>query len=191
MGQDVSRDEFDNLQLTGRPRLGIRRATPDDLHDVGNFARSLIADRLAPPDVVRRVIEHNPNNLLLVCRQHKVVGLWAMLMLNPKGLEALLSGEFDAQRPNTAHLTSTAESPSAIYVWIILCPGMAAEGIHHVSRFLAQPQYRHANLYSRPTTEPGVKINISRGFEPLRCSTTGLFKYHRAANTRIIDQQAA
>jgi hypothetical protein len=160
----------------------IRTAINGDLPELYDLARRHLEDDLAPPEVVSAVIDHNPNNLIVMSRGGQAVGLWAMLMLNARGLEALLTDGFDAHGPALRMLALPAEAPAAIYVWVIVCPGIAAEGIHHVSKFLRQPLYRAANLYSRPTTPAGVKINLRRGLSPLKTSTIGLYRYVREAN---------
>lgn len=173
--------KFDCLCDITAPKVGLRRATSGELPHVLDFAKQHLSDELAPLAVVQNVIAHNPNSLLLITRLGALVGLWAMLMLNARGIEALLAGDLDPHRPNIAFLASPTEAPAAIYVWVIVCPGTAAEGIHHVAKFLRQPLYRFANLYSKPTTDLGVRINTRRGFVPLT-TVQGLYRYVREAN---------
>ena len=173
---------FDGLARPHKARVQIRHALIDDLPELKALAGRHLSDELAPVDVVGRVITHNPNNLMVMCQGERLVGLWAMLMLNARGLEALLTGGIKAHDPDLTLLSASTEAPAAIYVWVIICPGTAAEGIHHMSHFLRQPLYRNANLYSRPTTDAGVRINLRRGLVPLGTSNLGLFRYVREAN---------
>lgn len=173
---------FDRLSKPVKSRVQIRTAIKSDLPALYELARRHLEDDLASPEIVSAVVDHNPNNLIVMSRGGRAVGLWAMLMLNARGVEALLTGGFNAHGPDLRMLAAPAEAPAAIYVWVIVCPGIAAAGIHHVSKFLRQPLYRAANLYSRPTTAAGVKINLRRGLSPLSTSTIGLYRYVREAN---------
>lgn len=174
--------DFDELKIPANPRVKIRRANRFDVNKLIALAQDNLSDPIAPAHIVEGVIGRNPNNLLAIDRGEDLAGAWAMLMLNARGLEALLTGTLDPHDPDLRLLAASTEAPAAIYVWVIMCPGVAAEGIHHVAHFLRQPLYAAANLYSRPTTPPGIKINLRRGFSPLRDCPYGFYQYIRRAN---------
>lgn len=176
--------EFDLLTTPKRQKITIRRANHLDLSPVGAFARSTLPEGLAANESVGRVIAHNRNSIMLFERAGEVAGFWAMLMLTPQGLERLLLGELDTLEPDLSSLTRTLEPPAAIYSWAVVAPGLAAEGVFHVSRFLRRPMYRHANMYARPNTEEGVRFNLRLGSRPVPAAETGLYRYVRLANRR-------
>lgn len=184
-------EEFDGLRVPKKPRLSLRRGAALDYSALA----SLLGDQLEGPTAdqatVGRVIATNPNSLMLMSSKDGLKGFWAMLMLTPTGLEALLTGEFNGLCPDQLHLAGPTERPAAIYVWMLVCPGLGAEGICHVSEFLRQPLYRFANLYSRPTTKAGLVINLRRGFRPIGNPELGLLRYVRWANQQRAQRLAA
>ena len=187
-----SKYEFDLLRPPSRPRLSLHHGTADDLKEGASLAARNIPGDLAGLDAVRKVKSRNPNNVLLIKKDEKVVGVWSMLMLNPRGVEALLLGELQATDPSCEYLSAAAESPAAIYFWAIVAPGFASEGVRHIAQFLRQPLYGVSNLFSRPTTDDGVRFHNGMGFRPLGASHPGLYRYVRLANRSVLaGQQAA
>jgi len=186
-----SRHEFDLLEPPKVARIQLCHATVDELAPAREFAQKMLPGDIAAGPVLENAIEHNPDNLLLFCRNGEVVGIWAALMLAPMGVEQLLLGDFNAMDPDFQFLTPGGEVPAAIYKWAVVAPGLAAEGIRHVSRFMRQPRYVHANFFSRPNTEAGVKLNYSVGLRPIESQTPGLFRYIRLANRKPQLSQAA
>jgi len=177
-----SRHEFDRLEMPARPRITLRRATVEDIGATRQMAAQELPGAVASEQAIARTISHNRNSVLLFHKNAEVVGIWAMLMLTATGLEALLLGEFDGLDPNPKRLAATGDSPAAIYHWAVVAPGLASEGIRHVSQFLRQPPFRMANFYSRPNTEIGIRLNLGLGFRPIPAGTTGLFRYVRLIN---------
>jgi hypothetical protein len=177
-----SRREFDRLEVPTRPRISLRHATIDDIGVTRQMAAQELPGAVASEEVIARTIGHNRNNILLFYKNSDVVGICAMLMLTPTGLEALLLGEFDGLNPNPKWLAATDDGPAAIYSWAVVAPGLASEGICHVSQFLRQPLFRAANFYSRPNTEVGIRLNLGVGFHAIQAATPGLFRYVRLIN---------
>ena len=177
-----SRHEFDLLTPPARPRIELRRARPCDLEAAARLAGQEIDEDLAGLSVVETALACNSNNALLFWRNDEIAGLWAMLMLNSHGLEALLMGEFEPTAPDIGLLARTAQAPAAIYVWAVVAPGLAAEGIRHVSRVLQQPLYAQANLYSRPNSDIAVRLNLNVGFRPVGPSMPEFYRYVRLDN---------
>src|SRR5215471_7228798 len=177
-----SRHEFDRLEVPARPRIRLHRATIDDIATTRQMAARELPGTVASEDVIARTMSHNRNSVLLFYKNSEVVGIWAMLMLTATGLEALLLGEFDGLNPNPRAIAATNDSPAAIYHWAVVAPGLASEGIRHVSQFLRQPPFRAANFYSRPNTEVGVRLNLGLGFRAISAGTPGLFRYVRLIN---------
>lgn len=186
-----SRHEFDLLEPPKVARIQLRTATVEDIDTAREFAQRELPGNIAAGEVLEKAILHNPDNVLAFCRNDKIVGIWAMLMLGPVALEQLLLGEFNAIDPDFRFLTPGGDTPVAIYKWAVVAPGMAAEGIRHVSRFLRQPLYLRTNFFSRPNTDVGVKLNHSLGFRPIESQTPGLFRYIRLVNRASPMSQAA
>jgi len=177
-----SRHEFDRLEVPTRPRIRLHRATIEDIGATRQMAAQELPGAVASEEAIARTISQNRNSVLLFYKNADVVGICAMLMLTPTGLEALLLGEFDGLNPNPKGLAATGDSPAAIYHWAVVAPGLASEGIRHVSHFLRQPPFRSANFYSRPNTEVGIRLNLGLGFHAIQAGTPGLFRYVRLIN---------
>lgn len=177
-----SRHEFDTLRPPKRCRIDLARATADELVQITDLASRQIPGELAGAEVVKKITRHNPNNLLIFKKGSLVVGGWSMLMLSSRGLEALFLGEIDLSDPDPKYLSGQTEAPEAIYVWAVVAPKLAAEGIRHVAKFLRAPIYNKANLYSRPNTDIGVQLNLRLGFKPIGEKAPGFYRYVRIAN---------
>ena len=176
------RHEFDLLDIPARPLVALRRATFDDIDLTAEMVKLQLPGVTAPDHVIARVISYNRDNVLMVTRGGRIVGLCAMLMLAPPGLEALLLGEFDPLNPNPTALAATGERPAAIYHWAVIAPRGALEGIRHVSEFLRVPPFCTSNYFARPVTASGTRLVVALGFRPIVAGTPGLFRYVRIAN---------
>jgi hypothetical protein len=184
--------EFDLLSPAKNPRISIRSASVDDIPKIYELIDRNVSFPVAPPAVMRFAMAINRNNIIVFCRHGEVVGLYAMLMLTASGLEALLLGEFDGLNPRTAQLAARLEAPAAVYQWLAVAPGLAAEGIPAVSRFLRDPFYRGANLYMRSASQSGVRISTALGFEPVGgARTRNLYRYLRLVNRAGLGEAAS
>jgi hypothetical protein len=174
--------EFDLLSSPRNPRISIRSATVDDIEAIYRIIYHNVSFAVAPPPVMRFAMAINRNNIVTFLRHGEVVGVYAMLMLSTPGLEALLTGEFNGRDPHVAHLATRLEQPAAIYQWLVVAPGLAAEGVLHVSRLLRHPYYRNANLYARLLSADGARITSALGFKPVGGRDLGLTRYVRLVN---------
>ena len=115
-----------------------------------------------------------------------LVGVFAMLLLNERGLDALLAGRFDASRPDTDLLTRPGEPVAAIYFWAIATPGFAVDAFRVVSRWLQSPPYASADIYTRGSTAAGTRFAIKIGFKPF--ADIGLYRFQRQRNRPSLKQ---
>jgi len=175
--------EFDLLSAPKNPRISIRPATVDDIDEIYRIIHRNVSFAVAPPDVMRFAMAINRNNIVAFLRHGEVVGVYAMLMLSVRGLEAILVGDFDGRDPHGRHLVTRLEHPAAIYQWLVVAPGLAAEGVMHVAAFLQHPYYRSANLYMRSFSEAGARISTALGFRSVEgARLKGLHRYVRLTN---------
>ncbi len=186
-----AKHEFDLLKAPAKRRIELRRCTLEDISKVCEFTQNELPGEVARADVIRSALGINKNNILTFWNNNQMVGVWAMLMLNHLGLERILLGEFNSLNPSTKCLSPRLETPMGIYVWAVIAPGIAAEGIKHVSMFLQSPIYKNTNLFTRPNTVAGVRINKGVGFVPVKCGTEGLYRYTRIANRNAQFKTAA
>ena len=186
----TARHEFDLLKPPSRQRIDLKRCTSGSINQLNDLANKELPGRIACVNTIRNVLSYNRNNILLFNNNDKVVGFWAMLMLNHIGLEKLLLGELDTLDPPLKCLSLRLDMPVAIYVWATVASGIATEGIKHVSHFLNQPIYKNTNLFARPINEAGKRMNETLGFKPLECGTDRLHRYERLANRTVVQRAA-
>jgi predicted GNAT family N-acyltransferase len=125
-----------------------------------------IIGRLAPRDVIMRVVRRNPDSLWLFSRRGEVraEGFQAFLLLNGEGRRRLLAGELDLLDPPDDCLVGQAEPPAMIYVWATFTPGILAIGIETLIDHFASPRYAKADLVSWSATIRGHRAMEGRGW---------------------------
>lgn len=160
----------------------MRRPHPGEIRQLFDFVSDAVTRVSAPLDVVIEACRINSDNAFVFVRDQRLVGVYAMLMLSPRGLERLLLGEFQPDDPAADDLVETGKEPVAIYKWAVVAPGAAAKGIALVSNYIRQPLYRHANLFARATTLPAIRLMENLGFEPVASVDPDLYRYQRLAN---------
>ena len=168
-------DDFEILRLSRR--LVIYTPMGDDIDAVVKLAAADIPG-LAGPEVVKRMVAHNPDCLWAIARRNsyhngrfKPEGLMAFLMLNQEGVRHLIAGTFNAADPDTALLTSQHERPDGIYVWACHARGLLAAGVPLTAQKMWTPLYRDADIYTRTTNLQAINIVESMGLR--RGATVG------------------
>ncbi len=188
---NVVRNEFDLLTIPKIQRVTMRPALIAEIDEIYCLINKHIPTTVAPPSTMKTVMMLNRNSVLVFRRHGEIVGVYALLMLTALGLERLLVGEFSGLDPDFSVLATRMMTPAAIYQWMIVAPGVAAEGIRHVSAFLREPLYRRANLFGRPVTEGGLRFASSTGFQPLGTGQPGdLYRYVRTVNRHTLAHAA-
>lgn len=126
---------------------------------------------LTSPDVVHRVMTHNPDVLWAIARRDRFSaakpegeGFVAMLPLNQAGLEQLVQGTFDASDPDLSLLTTQSEKPAGIYIWAIHAMGRLAGGVPLAFEKICTPLYQEADLFARAVTIDGHRFLEALGF---------------------------
>jgi hypothetical protein len=174
--------EFDLVPLPPRRRLVVGQAKNNEIRPLLRTAEVAIGSALAPESVVARVALAHPDSLWTFRKADQIVGGAALLTLNALGLHALLAGELDLGDPPTSFLARPADAPAAIYVWAILGPLIAVEGIAYVIRRLQSDPYRFADIYAIPQTRDGMRFTLGLGFHRVPNHPQDLFRYVRLAN---------
>src|SRR5262249_20588291 len=140
----IMKREFDTLcQLPTRRVEGEAAALADNPHPLGRNAVE-ISPPAASPAAGFRVPEKKPRSIWASRRGEAVVGIYAMLLLNPAGLEQLLAGTLAFADPPSDCLAEPRETVAAIYKWAVVARGLAAEGLHAMSRHLQREPYATA-----------------------------------------------
>lgn len=137
-----------------------------------NQARRIIG-RLAPNEVVHRVVSHNPDALWAIGRRARyqsslpvAEGFVGYLMLTDAGLRGLLDGSLNAADPDLSMIARQNEKPAGIYVWCVHAPGVLAGGMPLAVEKITTKLYRDVNVYARAATVHGLQLMQTMGFEP-------------------------
>jgi hypothetical protein len=104
-----------------------------------------------------------------------------MLMLNSRGLDALLAATLDTRDPPLELLAGPAETPTAIYVWGTAHLS-ATDGMLKMLVRLQSPPYDRANFYAVPYTLSGLRFHQRWGFHPVPGHPRHLSEYIRLSN---------
>jgi len=186
--EDHHRD-LDSLRLRHSPKL--RPASVEEIPALLAFAAPEIPAIQASMGVVRRVQEANPNSILVIESRKDVSGVIALLLLNARGLDALLAGELCFANPDPSQLAAPNDPLAAIYVWILCARGKAAAAVGEVMQWAQRDGRENANIYARPTTPLGERFMDRCGFRPVRCGQADLWRYSRLSLDHLPNIQAA
>jgi hypothetical protein len=184
-GRDAlaQRPDFDDLALLPVRHISAKPAETRQLPGLTALAARAIPALAAAEPAVARVHRHNPDSIWAVTdRGGREAGVFAMLILNRAGRDAVLSGAFDSADPALELLPASGEEAAAIYLWAIVTPGLAIEAFRVVSRWLLSPRTQHADIFTRPTTQAGLRLSIRLGFEPIQ--QIGLYRFRRHSNRK-------
>jgi predicted GNAT family N-acyltransferase len=151
--------------------LVLFRAVPSMLDHLIGLAQSHIPG-MAGPEIVRKILAHNPDCVWVVSRKSKFnpempvgEGFIAMLPLTAKGLHRLAIKAFDGANPDLGLIAQPGEKPAGLYMWGTYAPGILAGGISLFMKEIAAEPYDGVNLYSRPNTPEGVRYNEALGLK--------------------------
>lgn len=184
----MRREDFDALGQRSARRV---RAFPAERHQLPaliELAKREIPALAAAEAAIFRVHARNQNCIWAVESRQGTIGVFSMLILSEEGFTDLLAGRLDVSDPPDGAIARSGERPSAIYLWAIVTPGVAAESFRTVSNWLSQPNYATADIFTRPTTDAGSRFAANIGFLPV--GATGLYRFRRQLN-RHLDVTAA
>jgi hypothetical protein len=175
--------EFQCVTALRSGRTVARRTTVEEIRPLLVAARTAIGADIASETVVTRVVTQHPDSAWTFVRNGRLVGGLAMLMLNGAGLEALLSdSSIDFRDPASHLLADRCDSPAAIYIWGVLAPALAIEGVAEVMLRLRSPQYDSADIYAFRNTVQGARFQERLGFQVVPGHPRNLYRLVRFAN---------
>jgi len=163
----LSRDvRLDGLPTASRLRVGP--ASSEELPSLANLLKDCIPDLKASFSSFKIVHEHT-GGIFSINKEQSLVGCFAFLFLNPLGVEKLLDGSLSMTEPQVAGLACMGDRVEAIYIWA-LAVRPPINGIRVMSSFvpwLQRPEFAHAEIYGRPTTDKGLGFARNLGLRPV------------------------
>jgi hypothetical protein len=160
--------EFDELQFLPVRRVSATAAPLAEIPALVRIAAQEIPSLAAAEAAVMRVQRKHPQSIWAFRREDQTVGIYAMLLLNSRGLEQLLAGSIDFANPALECLSEPGTPVTAIYKWAVVARGTTAEGLHLMSKHLQGPLYAAANLYARAVGAAAQRLDFNLGFKPVR-----------------------
>lgn len=176
------RKDLDFVRIPRRTRILARRVGPEELEPLLSVANSAVGSALAAKEVVAGIAAAHPDAVWAFKLDGKIVGGVALLMLNAEGLDALLCGAIDLLEPPVRYVTDPSIPPAGIYVWAVVGPSVAAEGILRVLAEMKAPHYARSDFYAMPNTADGVRFTERMGFRLIPGHPQRLYRYVRLGN---------
>ncbi len=189
--ESPARHDIINLRSVQLARhLVLFTPTPDDLETLLAKTRAVLPG-VADIAVVRRVMTINPDTVAAIARRENYdattprgEGLTAVLPLNAAGMQALISGRFDASDPDPDHIARQHERPAGIYLWVIHAPRRLAAAVALMLQRISTPICRDVDLYARAATPEGAEylegIGFAQGAEWGEHRAPGLHMFRRS-----------
>jgi hypothetical protein len=182
--------EFDQLAELPVRRVTVHAAALDEIPELVRMAATEIPTLAAAQPAVVRVHTKHPQSVWSFRSSGRLVGVYAMLLLNTEGQQQLLAGALDCSDPPVDCLAEPSEPVAAIYKWAVVARGTAAEGIRAMSRRLQQLPFDRANLYARAIGAAAQRLDFNLGFRPVR-PDSDLLIYVRIKNRAVRSPLAA
>jgi hypothetical protein len=157
----------------------IRVASAEEIPSLLSLTRELLPSSDVDYATARRVHEWNPETFLVVGGVGEPTGMAALLQINARGLDALLTGGFNFKQPLLRHLARAGAPPAGIYVWALCMRGRAVSALAAIMEWAKQGGRSEAHLYACPHTPGGLRFSRRSGFRPIACGQSGLWRYER------------
>ena len=153
-------------------RFDVRAATDDEIPALmqltAGYLPAVTAAKLA-----LRAVQRKSQSLLAIIAQGKLVGAFALLSLNERGLEQLLGDQLSTTTPDLSGLTRPGERASAIYAWALCLPGPVAGAVGNLMSWLRQPPYIGCDIYACAGSPDGDRFIRKTGFQQLDQTLNG------------------
>jgi hypothetical protein len=176
------RKDLDFVRFPRRARIVAARVGPEELETLLSVASSAVGTALAAKETVSRIATAHPDAVWTFKLHGRIVGGVALLMLNAEGVTALRDGTIDLLDPPLRYVADPRLPPAGIYVWAVVGPSVAAEGILRVLAEMKAPRYARSDFYAMPNTPDGVRFTERMGFRLIPGLPHRLYRYVRSGN---------
>ncbi|MGA9600151.1 MAG: hypothetical protein WBS22_07860 [Methylocystis sp.] len=150
----VRRRRFDDLPAS--PKLEVRPAFDNELPQLASLLTELVPGLVAPYASFSGVHSYS-RSIYTVMNLSSLVGCFACLHMNAKGIQGLLDGSLSMFEPQHDCLAESGTRVEAIYAWAwaIRPPTNGIRAMGNFMAWLQRPEFREAEIYAKPTTEKG------------------------------------
>jgi hypothetical protein len=127
------------------------------------LAARLIGPEIVSVEALRQVQDRSGAALFVTYEGDELTGVLAFVLLNRAGLEAVLSGQFEARSPAPEHVARPDEFVSAFYGWgVAATTKPSAQRVVEAARAMGRSSVAHVPYFARPTTEAGHRLMRER-----------------------------
>jgi len=156
-------------ELPAGRNLEVRPASSMELPDLADLLLDKIPGLVAPFSSFARVHSHS-KSIFSVINGGSIVGCFACLHLNDRGLERLLEGSLSMTEPDLSCLAESGEPAEAIYAWAwaMRPPTNGIKAMGSFMAWLERHQFAAAELYGRPATDKGFGFARNLDFQPVK-----------------------
>jgi len=155
----------------------VRPALDCEIAAVHGFAAQLIGEGIVTAEDLQRVHHLTGENGLFVTEEEdQITGVLAFVLLNVRGLRAVLTGTFDALSPCADHVASATAPACAFYGWgVAATTKRSARRVVNGAQAIMAGCVAHLPKFAHPTTEAGHRLMRERlGFVDLPDCQQGL-----------------
>jgi len=156
-------------ELPAGRNLEVRPASSMELPDLADLLLEKIPGLVAPFSSFARVHSHS-KSIFSVINGGSIVGCFACLHLNDRGLERLLEGSLSMTEPDLSCLAESVSRPRRSTHGRGRC-GHPLNGIKAMGSFTAwleRHQFAAAEIYGRPATDKGFGFARNLDFQPVK-----------------------
>jgi hypothetical protein len=169
--------ELDNF--SSARGVAIRAAFAEEIPTLVHLTRELLPSSKVDSTTARRIHDWNPETFLVVGDIGEPQGMAALLQVNSRGLDALLTGGFNFEQPDLRHLSAVGSPPAGIYVWALCLRGRSVTALAAIMEWAKRGARSDAHVYACPHTPDGLRFTRRSGFQPIACGQPGLWRYAR------------
>lgn len=90
------------------------------------------------------------------------------LPLNRNGVEALIGGRFNGQRPRLEHVAGSKDDPEAVYVWLVDAAGRFGRALPAIAKSFRDRFPGGVPVFSRSLTAHSARLSRAMGFTAAR-----------------------
>ena len=160
------RRPLDELPFSPSPE--VRPAFEDELTQLAALLSELIPGIKATFSSFSNIHSFS-RSIYAVRNGESIVGCFACLHLNQKGLERLLSGYLSMVEPERGCLAECGSYVAAVYgwAWAMRPPTNGIRAMANLMAWLRRPEFRDAEIYTRPVTDKGLSFVQNLDFRPV------------------------
>jgi predicted GNAT family N-acyltransferase len=168
----------------------FRRAKQDEIRALLSFAENEIGGSLCPAAIVEGIHAFNGDTVWAIETEdqdgkRRYSGLFAFLMLNARGEEALIDGSLNTGRPELKYIAALSERPAAIYGWAIVARKAVDKIFLQVAYELGIPKYLGVPMYGKPGSFGGHSTMQRYGFVKVPSYCDNLYRLERPKVSRV------